>query len=56
MDDDAIEIPRIGLRWSRWYGWHDLELDSRVRNSGVRVPNKSGFTRQDVRTNMNAWP
>jgi len=42
MDDGVIEIPGIGLRWSRWYGWHDLELDSRARNSGVRVPNKSG--------------
>jgi len=42
MDDEVIEIPRINLLWSGWYRWKVLELDSRVKNSGVRVPNKKG--------------
>jgi hypothetical protein len=37
MDIEIIEIPRIELRWSEWYGWEELKEDA--RSGGIKIPN-----------------
>ena len=40
-DEEQIIIPKIILKWSKWYKWNDLKLDSRIVSSnGVNMPNK----------------
>ena len=41
MDEETVKIPTIILKWSKWYRWDILKIDSRrVSNRGVRVPNR----------------
>ncbi len=40
MDKEIIKIPKIELRWSKWYPWNDIKIDARTKR-GIKIPNKT---------------
>ena len=38
MEITIIEIPKITLKWSKWYKWEEIKKDA--RKDGIRIPNK----------------